>query len=180
MEKNKVVGYGIAGIVLVVAVVGYFAGWFTGMAPGARNGGTGGGTPASPTRSAVPPNVVVPGQNATSGVPEGFAVPKVVIPAAPGVTSNLRVFDIKGEKGKFVPSTVAAYAGDVVHVNFTAVDKAYDITFPDYGMKQTAAKGETKVLEFQAAATGKFAYYCDSCGGLNSSAVGYIIIAPKQ
>jgi hypothetical protein len=37
-------------------------------------------------------------------------------------------------------------------------------------MKQTAKKGEGKVLEFQAVTEGKFLFYCDACGGLNSSA----------
>jgi hypothetical protein len=45
-------------------------------------------------------------------------------------------------------------------------------------MKQTADKGQTKALEFQAVNSGKFTYYCDLCGGLTSKTIGYIIVAP--
>ncbi len=171
MEKNRIIGYAIVFLVVLLVVVGYISG-----RPGSKKNMTKEQT--SPTRSEVPSGIVVPDQNATN-TPKDIAVPKVSIPAAPGVTSLLRVFDIKAEKGVFSPSTVTAYVGDVIHVNFTAVDKGYDITFPDYGMKQVAGKGETKVLEFQAGSSGKFTYYCNSCGGLDSQTKGYIIIVPK-
>ncbi len=139
------------------------------------------GPGSSATWNEVPKDIVIPDQNtATSSVSKDIAIPSVSIPSAPGVSATLRVFNIKGEGGLFTPSTVAAYTGDTVHINFTAVDKTYDITFPDYNMKQTAQKGQTKVLEFQAQAVGKFAYYCDACGGLNSKALGYIIVAPAK
>ena len=44
-------------------------------------------------------------------------------------------------------------------------------------MKQTAKKGETKVLEFQANQDGNFLYYCEVCGGVNGNVKGNIIIA---
>ncbi|MFA7201574.1 MAG: cupredoxin domain-containing protein [Candidatus Paceibacterota bacterium] len=147
--------------------------------PTSQDGGS--GTPLSETHAEVPQDIEVPDLSATAtSVPEDVAIPKAVTSAAPGVSASLRVFEIKGENGTFSPSTVIAYTGDTIHVNFTAVDKEYDITFPDYNMKQTASKGQTKVLEFQAQATGKFTYYCDLCGGLKSKAVGYIIVAPLK
>jgi plastocyanin len=180
MKKEKI--YLIAGGVVVLIIIGV-------LISGSTNTGTNtvsetsgpNGQTKSLTQAEVPSDIVVPDQGATAtSVPKDFAIPTVSIPAAPGADSSLRVFDIKADKDEFSPSTVAAYSGDTVHINFTAVDKTYDITFPDYGMKQTANKGQTKVLEFQANATGKFTYYCDSCGGLKSSAKGYIIVAEKK
>lgn len=105
-----------------------------------------------------------------------IAVPTVVVPAAPGVESSFRNFNITGEGGKFIPEKIIVKVGDTVHVNFTAVDKDYDIVFPSYNMQQAAKKGQTKILEFQALQHGSFLYYCESCGGVNSEAKGNIII----
>ena len=38
-------------------------------------------------------------------------------------------------------------------------------------------KGETKVMEFQAVQEGDFTFYCEMCGGPDSTASGHIIIA---
>ncbi len=174
MELNKTKEFIaiIIGVVIVVLVIlGFVFGWFSGMNT-ARNGG-------SLTKSAVPAGTVAPSVGATS-TPKGVAVPTVVTPAAPGATTQLRVFNISADKGVFTPSTVIANEGDTVHINFTAVDKTYDITVPDFGLKQTAAKGETKVLEFGATQSGKFTYYCASCGNSATSPNGYIIIVPPQ
>jgi plastocyanin len=133
--------------------------------------------PQTETAQPVPENIKVPEKG--ESVPEEVAAPNVVTEAAPGVSAKFRSFDIKAENNKFNPSTVIVRLGDTVHINFTAQDKDYDITFPDYGMKQTAKKGETKILEFQAVIPGKFTFYCELCGGLNSSAKGYIIVSEK-
>jgi plastocyanin len=127
------------------------------------------------TRTAVPENIKIPevGEKTEAGV----AAPTSVSAAAPGVEAKYRSFNIKGETGSFSPMTFIVKKGDTVHINFLAVDKDYDITFPDYGMKQTAKKGETKVLEFQAVTEGKFTYYCEACGGLAGTAKGYFIVA---
>lgn len=130
-------------------------------------------------REEVPANIVVPDQNTvlTEEEKKVTAVPTVVTAAAPGVEAQFRSFDIKAEGGVFTPSRIIARVGDTVHINFTAVDKAYDIVFPSYNMKQTAKQGQTKILEFQAVSEGSFLYYCDSCGGEKSSTKGNIVIA---
>ena len=135
--------------------------------------------PVDKFRSEVPTDIVVPDQNTklTEAEKKITAIPTVVTAAAPGVEAQFRSFDIKAEGGVFTPSKIIARVGDTVHVNFTAVDKAYDIVFPSYNMKQTAKQGQTKILEFQAVAEGSFLYYCDSCGGETSATKGNIIIA---
>jgi len=129
-------------------------------------------------RADVPANTVVPDKNTvlTDAQKKEIAIPTVVTPAAPGVESQFRSFDIKAEGGVFTPSKIIANVGDTIHVNFTAVDKDYDIVFPSYNMKQTAKKGQTKILEFQAVTDGSFTYYCEICGGPASTAKGNIII----
>lgn len=132
-------------------------------------------------REEVPTNIVVPDANTklSDADKKVIAVPTVVTAAAPGVEAQFRSFDIKGEGGVFTPNRVIARVGDTVHVNFTAVDKDYDIVFPSYNMSQTAKKGQTKVLEFQAVSEGSFLYYCQACGGENGTATGHVVVANK-
>jgi heme/copper-type cytochrome/quinol oxidase subunit 2 len=129
-------------------------------------------------KAAVPPNTKVPsaGEVLSADQQKIIAVPTTVVAAAPGATSQFRTFNITASGGLFTPSKIIANLGDTLHINFTAVDADYDITFPSYGMQQTAKKGETKVLEFLAQADGQFLYYCQSCGGPTSTAKGNIII----
>ena len=139
-------------------------------------------TPAIPVdrfREAVPKDVKVPEMNEKLDTAQQkiVAVPTLVTPSAPGATTNFRSFDISGEGGKFVPEQIIARVGDVVHVNFVAVDKAYDIFFPSYGMHLSAQQGQKKVMEFQAVSKGSFIYYCDTCGGLNTETRGKFIVA---
>ena len=132
-------------------------------------------------REEVPTNIVVP--DTTTKLSDAdkkvIAVPTVVTAAAPGVEAQFRSFDIKGEGGVFTPNKIIARVGDTVHVNFTAVDKDYDIVFPSYNMTQNAKKGQTKVLEFQAVSEGSFLYYCQACGGASGTATGHVVVANK-
>lgn len=138
-------------------------------------------TEPSPFRAEVPANTVVPEMDMDPQKisDKEIVVPTYVAPAAPGIESKFRIFDIKGENNEYNPSKIIARVGDTVHVNFTAVDKDYDIVFPDYSMSQQAKLGQTKILEFQALQEGDFLYYCQSCGGPNSKTVGHIIIVNK-
>jgi len=135
--------------------------------------------PIDEFRAEVPVDVKVPemGEQLSEAERKVVAVPTVVTEAAPGVDAKFRSFDIKAENGKFEPSRIIGRVGDTIHVNFTAVDKEYDIVFPSYDMKQTAKAGQTKVLEFSAVTSGNFTYYCNLCGGPESSTRGNIIIA---
>lgn len=132
-------------------------------------------------REEVPVDIVVPGVDTELSEEEKkeIALPTVVVPAAPGVESKFRDFNISAENDVFVPSKIIANVGDTVHVDFTAVDKDYDIVFPSYNMMQKASMGQTKILEFQALQEGSFTYYCSSCGGPESGPKGtFIIVRP--
>jgi len=134
--------------------------------------------PKDQFRSEVPKDIKIPEVNEVLSEEQKkeIAVPTVVTEAAPGVESKFRSYDISGDGGKFIPSKIIAKVGDTVHVNFTAIDKDYDIVFPSYNMKQIAKQGQTKILEFQALQSGNFVYYCEMCGGPESSTKGSFII----
>jgi len=127
-------------------------------------------------RVEVPKDIKVPEVNEKLSEEQAkvIAVPTVVTAAAPGVTEQYRSFNIQANGGVFTPSSVIGNVNDTMHINFTAVDKDYDIVFPSYNMSQTAKKGQTKVLEFQAVQEGSFTFYCETCGGVNSATKGSI------
>lgn len=133
----------------------------------------------SGTRGNIPEGAEVPELGADPE-DESVAVPVSVTDAAKGIGgSQLRTFLVSAEAGKFMPSTITVYKNDTVHISFTAVDKEYDITVPDYGLYRTAKKGETVPLEFRAEQEGQFVYYCDVCGGAGSGTEGRLIVIPR-
>ena len=174
MGNKKFIGIvGAVVIVLIVVIV-----W------GRRSAGPGGsGLPPAPpppeapiTRTAAPPNTVVPEQGAV--VPANVAPPQNVTPLNPHTSDTNRDFNIKAENNKFTPDTVIVHVGDNININFTAVDKNYDFSQPDYGYgngKFLINKGQTIKVSFQVTASGKFMFYCALCGGPKSGPIGYII-----
>lgn len=128
---------------------------------------------------AVPEGITVPSVGEAEA-PEGVAVPTVVAPAAPGVSAQFRSFDVKAQSDAFSPNEIRVNQGDTVHINFAAIGKTYDLSIPDYGLKQTAKAGESKVIEFQALNPGTYAFYCDLCGGLQSKTKGTILVVPTK
>lgn len=131
----------------------------------------------SPTREMVPEDIIVP--EIDTKVEEGVAAPKTVTEAAPGVEAKFRRFEIRAENNQYNPSTVIVNRDDTVHIDFTAIDKKYDFVFPDYGMRQVAEPGETKIIEFQAVNEGKYLFYSELYGGLEGEMKGYIIVVAK-
>ncbi len=127
------------------------------------------------TKETVPSDVKV--YNSGESAPENVAVPISV--SEYGLT-KLRSFSMNAEKDSFSPNTFTCYQGEIINIEITAVDKDYDIVQPDNGLSLIIKKGETKNLQSQMNDIGKFAFYCESCGGLNSSAVGYIIVVGEE
>jgi len=136
------------------------------------------GTP-SQTRATVSGAVTIPDANSTS-VPSNVAKPTTVVAA--GINqpdASARTFEVSVNANKFSPDTIIVKVGDRVRINFTAVDKDYGFTQPDYGFSVPLPKGQKKFVEFGATAEGKFTFYCKSCGGPSRGPVGYIIVAAK-
>lgn len=132
----------------------------------------------SKTRLPVPAGATVP--EVGGGNAGGAATPTVVRPSGPGADSSIREFRINIDKNAFSPDAIALYVGDVAHINFTAVDKPYEIVQPDNGYRLSIPKGGSKLLEGQFNQAGKFILYCSSCGGPEKGPVGYITVVSKK
>jgi heme/copper-type cytochrome/quinol oxidase subunit 2 len=179
--KNRIVLTAVVIVVIVVVVALFvFVGMRKGNAPGATVGNTAvtasSSAAASATHLPAPANVIVPEAGAQNA-PAGVAVPQVEAPAAPGVSSKYRSFDIIVQNNEFMPSTVAVNLGDTVNLQIGAVGGDYDFTQPDLGFKVALPAGEDKNIQFAAITAGKFVFYCSSCGGPAKGPVGYIIVA---
>ncbi len=129
-------------------------------------------------RKAVPVGVVVP--EPSDVMPDNLvneiAVPTAAVQAASGTDTKIRVFNVSADGGVFTPSKIIANQGDIIHIEFTAVDRDYDLVFAGYGMSATVSQAQTKSLEFQASLDGRFPYYCVSCGGTEINAQGEITV----
>lgn len=136
-------------------------------------------TPIPPEFAPVPQNVEVleSGEKTTN---RDLAVPVSVAPSTINSDAKVRTFAIKASNNVFDPNTIIVNVGDTVIIKLTAVGKAYDLTSPMLDLKISAKKGETKTGQFEAATEGKYLFYCDLCGGQNSSTNGYIIIVAKE
>ncbi len=129
-------------------------------------------------RKAVPADIKIPetGDVMSDDLKNVIAVPATTVPAISGSSIKIRAFVIKAENNQFTPENIIVNFNDSVEITFEAVDKEYDITVQGYNLKQVAKQGEVKTLSFQANQDGRFFYYCNSCGGMESSARGEIIV----
>jgi plastocyanin len=109
------------------------------------------------TRKEIDENVQVP--NVDSDTPKEVAKPKSVISSDTG--SALRTFEIKAERGKFVPEMIIVNEGDVVSITLESLDGDYNITLPDFGITIISKKGEVKRGQFTATPYGKYKFFCD-------------------
>lgn len=104
------------------------------------------------------------------------AVPKNAVEIGEEKQAALRTFEIRGENGTFSPSTIVVNESDVVEIDLVAVDKDYDIFFPDFGVVKSAKKGTTEKLQFQADLFGEYAFGCKEL----CKAEGKFIVNQKQ
>lgn len=177
-----VVVVALAVLLLVAYLLSSFSAKKSAISPLGPAGETTGGPAQLPggsaTREAAPLNLSVPGATSTD-IPANVAKPQIVGPANPSNTASFRSFTVSIKGNVFSPDTVIVKMGDIAHINFMAVDKDYDFTQPDYGFYVLIPKGQTKLVEFQATAEGKFTFYCKSCGGPAKGPVGYVVVVPK-
>lgn len=130
----------------------------------------------SGTYKPVGANIVVP--DANSQVDSGVAKPTEV--KSVGVDDlSARSFNVVLNGNSVSPQKIIIKLLDLVTINFSAVDKTYDLTQPDNGLSWTVPGGGSKSLQFQGMTPGEFTYYCDSCGGPDKGPVGYFVVVPK-
>ncbi len=182
MSRKYLAAAGVIAV-LVIALAFYLGSRLPGQSilPFGNTGGSpaGAGAPSSTTVADVPAGTVVPGKGDTN-VSGDVAVPSIEVTAAPNTQSKLRIFSINISGNDFSPSTVAVNQGDSIQIKFTSMDKDYDVTQPDYGLKLSIPKGSTKTLAFDGVNVGKYTFYCESCGGPAKGPVGYAIVVGKQ
>ena len=135
---------------------------------------------ATEVRKPVPVGTVVPeiDTEMPAGLKDKIAVPEATAPVNPtsGSDAQIRTYTVRAEANKFIPEKIIVNQGDIVHIDFTAVDKDYDFVLGGYNMKQNVKAGGTASLEFQALKDGDFIYYCNTCGGLEAGPQGHIIV----
>lgn len=123
-------------------------------------------------------SIHVPEPNEKTGE-SGLAVPRSAQESFPGSKNKMRSFDITAEKTAFSINKIIVNQNDIVRIQFTALDKNYDLTLPALGISQKVQKGERKTVEFQAIADGTFVFSCLSCDGSKESMKGVLIVVPK-
>ena len=75
------------------------------------------------SRKEVPSGIKIPELNEVipDNLKNEIAVPSVSIPVPSGSGSQLKLFQIRGENGKFIPEKIIVSLGDNVNIRFTAV-----------------------------------------------------------
>jgi heme/copper-type cytochrome/quinol oxidase subunit 2 len=190
MNKNAKNGFlAVAAVIVVVALAWMFksvnpdetintpASNNQNQPPGSSSSGPGETNPAVVTREGINGDIKVPGVGEKTDA--DVAVPINEAPANPTSDSKSLEYVIKAQKGEFLPSEIIVNLGDLIKINFTAVDKDYHFTQPDFGFDEKISRGTTKTISLSANAVGKFKFYCSSCGGPDNGPFGYILITPK-
>lgn len=167
-KKNIVFGV-VLGVVLVVAGVWFFGGKNAAEKSGSAPKGPDIFRPENP--KALP--TIEGGTRETLKekieTPEAGATPKSTDVAVPVNVSQIgtaagRTFEIKGENGAFSPNTIVVNELDIITVNLSAVDDAYSISFPDFGVYLKVEKGASARRQFQAYPFGEYVFSCsDVC-----------------
>lgn len=176
IKKNKLLIIGAIILVLIIGAIIIFAG-------GKKIGIVPSPTPnilTTETRKEIPKDAKV--YEVGESVPEGVAAPLSVSTMNEETGVSLRAFSITAEKDKFTPNTLTVYENDIMKLFVNAVDKDYVIVQKDMGVTIKFEKGnKNKYLEAQIfEGPGDYIFYCENCGGLNSTAVGHIIVLPRS
>lgn len=191
MSKRALIWIGAVAVIIIAGVVIYYSTSGVPVPGYGANGGTwangtstvpNAATVATSTTAAPLPSggagIAVPQQNATT-VPAGVAAPVIVASGSPSGLTSYRSFNVTETSRAFTPATIIVNQGDTVHINLTAQGGAYDFTQPDMGLSLRLSAGQTKVVQFDADTSGRFMFFCASCGGPSKGPVGYIEVVAK-
>lgn len=183
-DKKNIVGISVAVVAVAVVLIVVVSGLNkqrNGIPVKQAPGDLSSQTEKIVTREASPKDIVVPNKDSKI-FPENVAKPSIVAPGSPTNNSSYRSFDIKAVNNEFTPNTIIVNEGDTMNINVTAVDKDYDFTQPDFGFKMVIKRGKTEKIQatFPVGASGKFTFYCASCGGPAKGSLGYIIVASRK
>ncbi len=184
-SKTRLITIAEVGVLVAVLVVGLLIGWYVSRHAATPTGdvnNTGNtsvnGAPTSTTVTEVPKDIRIP--DAGEKQVGDIAVPTIVTEAAPNVEARARSYSINVTGNQYSPSTIVGRVGDTITIRFTATDKDYDYTQPDLGLSAKLLKGKEQIIQVAPTATGKFKFFCSSCGGPDKGPVGYLVVAPKE
>lgn len=175
-DKKKVV---VVSVLAILVIAGISIAIFSGKNPATPDvSGVNGGSKVpepSKTASSVPGNAVVLDPNSKD------AAAPVAVKSLSGKTGvDDRTFNISLSGNALTPSNISIYLYDLVNINFTS-DRDLDFIQPDLGLSWNVRAGQTTTIKnFQGVMSGKFLYYCKSCGGPDKGPVGYFTIVPKN
>lgn len=163
----------MVGVAVVVLVAWY----------GISGGPMGRGNPATPSDNSSENLIDLNAKLLFSPVVPASAAPtppeQVFFSGEEGV--RLNSFSIVADRGAFTPSTIVVEGGQNVQVNFTAVDRDYDIgVAAPIGAYVVAKAGETQVFGFSMDQEGTYAFRCQQFCPEGRAIEGSIIILKKN
>jgi heme/copper-type cytochrome/quinol oxidase subunit 2 len=103
----------------------------------------------------------------TKNVDTSISIPKVVMNIVKDSHNQTRVFAISAKNNSLSENKLVVYEGDIVSIRFSAEDRNYDLTFPDFNISQNTPAGITKILEFQTQNSGNYPFLCTTCDSNN-------------
>lgn len=113
----------------------------------------------------------------TQEQPSNVAIPEEAVPASPGESdTKSRTFNLTIKNNKIIPKEIRVYVNDIVDISVVAVDKDYDLSIPEYGLKTEIKKGKSSKIQFQAYNPGKFTLYCSLC---SPEFKGLLLVKPR-
>ena len=90
---------------------------------------------------------------------------------------EVKRFEVKADKYKFIPDTITVNKGDKVIIRAIAIDKDHGLGIKAFNIKKTLPKGEWVTIEFTADKEGEFPIRCTKfCGWKHFWMKGKLIV----
>ena len=78
----------------------------------------------------------------------------------------VRTIEMTAQKFHFTPDSVHVESGTLLRIAITGLDGTHGFSLSDFGIDETIAEGETKMIEFFARGKGEHAFHCSHFCGL--------------
>jgi heme/copper-type cytochrome/quinol oxidase subunit 2 len=146
------------------------------------------GSPVGPSTADAPLNTTMNDLNARllfSPIVPVSAAPtppeQVFFASEQSESVRLNSFTIVADKGSFSPSTIVVGDGENVQINFTAVDRDYDLAVAQpIGAYVRAKAGETQVFGFSTDQVGTYQFMCFQYCPEGRTIEGSIVVLKKN
>lgn len=128
------------------------------------------------TRTAFTYHIPTPERDAVS-LPGGVGAPYAVIQKS---SYTLRRFIMKGDAGSYSPRILVVNDGDVVNVEFEAIDADYTFYSPDFQIFRFISKGSKAQIEFFTSPFGQYSFFCKDVCGKDDLVKGVLVVNRKE